>query len=450
LQVPTLLLLVLRSFCHLLFFSTLIALPQRSTAQTMRVQSLTVRSTWGGFSPSRPEPTELIIRRQSDGFYSNAEKVDASLVEALINALSAPPIATPQLSNLGVTQAWLNDNVDLVAERTLRYRVIQTAHVDAYRSFFKNAANIESLLPLLFTGLHTDDYPSVSVEILFDGGEVWSASSGSQYEFMIPWTVRARRPDFRTFNADVSRNIANLLPLKSVNRNRLVGDSLNFSLAEAALTRIEEQWLNPALSVLQPQYKVERSDIRQHGEIWSSKQREQESAFLILRRDSFPDRFQDIVYLPFRNERVDGTYAFLKAAAKYESLALSIAWLNDIRRNGGPLWRMYLYFTQDRSFSDEAMKVFADDMSHLGREDLVKMVAAVQQDTALLDVGWSTYCLVLPNKNVILWRFHNPPGSRKVVNWSRGDDFPAKECTTLRNIEWCAGVVITPEGNIVK
>jgi len=165
------------------------------------------------------------------------------------------------------------------------------------------------------------------------------------------------------------------------------------------------------------------------------------------RRDSFPGLLRDWVVLPFHNETVYGANEFLKAAAKYENLAQSIPWLNEIRQDRSiPL---DLQFVQERSFSEKAMGVFANDMNGKGRVDLTKVVAAVQEETALIVVQ-GAYCLILPDKKVIVWRFHNPPGSLRVLKWNR-EDFPSTQCATYQPIaEWCAGVVISPDGNLVR
>ena len=137
-----LLLTVLRRFPHALLPLTLVALPQYSAAQTMRVQTVTIKSVSGGLFLSRPESVDLIVRRQGDGFYSNAERIDTGVVEALVRVLSESPIPSPQASNLGVTEAWLNENVDQAGAKSLRYRFTYTAHLDAYRNAFKNLANM--------------------------------------------------------------------------------------------------------------------------------------------------------------------------------------------------------------------------------------------------------------------------------------------------------------------
>jgi hypothetical protein len=320
---------------------------------------------------------------------------------------------------------------------------------DQEERFTRRLPNIENLLPTLFAGFQTDVYQRVEVELLFDGGEVWSASSDSQYGFMIPWEVRAGKSAFTTFNADISRSVANLLPLKSVNRDRLSGEFFKLRLADAVMARMEEQWLKPALSVLRLQYNVYRSEITSGVSIPYGQDRypQQENALFVLRRDSFPQLFQDWVVLPFHDETVYAVNEFLKTAARYENLALSIPWLNEFRQER-PI-PIDLQFVQGRSLSEKAMGVFANDMNGKGRADLTKLVAAVQEETALVVVQ-GVYCLILPDKRVILWRFGNPPGSHAVLKWTR-EDLSSTECASYRPItEWCAGAVISPDGNLIR
>jgi hypothetical protein len=257
-----------RRFVWLVFrFCLILPIGWFSTAQTLPVERITIKSAWEGLSPSPPPPVELVIRRQSDGFYSNGEKINSGLVEALVNTFRQPPVANPKASNLGITQAWLNESVDLAGSKSFRYQLVLRAHVDAYRSFFMNLANVQKLLPSLFAGFHTDDYPHVEVQVVFVGGEIWLASSDSQYEFMILWKVRARNPDFTTYNADLSQRIAALMPDKSVNRERLSGESFKLRLAEAVMARIEADWLNPAITTLQTEYNVQRSEITSNSSV---------------------------------------------------------------------------------------------------------------------------------------------------------------------------------------
>jgi hypothetical protein len=286
---------MLRHFLDALLVVTLTALPQYITAQTPRVQTVTIKSAWGGLSFSRPEPVELVIRRQSDGFYLNDERVDTGVVEALVTALKLPPIPKPQASNLGITEEWLKENVDEAGAK----RFLFTVRFDAYKKFFIDPAKIAELLPSLFAGFLTDDYPRVEVELLFDGGGRWSASSNSQHEFMIPWSVRAGKVAFTTFNADISRKVASLLPPKSVNRQRLLGEFLKFELAGAAMARMEEETLNSSLSLLRSQYNVDRSEITpdvsiHYGQDWKNGRPQQENALFVLRRDTFPQLFSSV------------------------------------------------------------------------------------------------------------------------------------------------------------
>ena len=90
---------------------------------------------------------------------------------------------------------------------------------------------------------------------------------------------------------------------------------------------------------------------------------------------------------------------------------LSVPWLNDVRP-------IDLQFVQGRSLGEKAMNLFTTDMNERGKRDLANMVASAQKETALVLIQ-GAYCLVLPDKRVILWRFHNVPGSRVVLKWTR-------------------------------
>ena len=165
--------------------------------------------------------------------------------------------------------------------------------------------------------------------------------------------------------------------------------------------------------------------------------------FVVLRRDSFPKLFQEGVSLALQNETVQGADEFLRVAGKYEDLALSIPWLNEyLAEHPTPIELRYVH---GRSFSEKAMALFAFDMSALGRLDLANVVRPVQEQVALVVVGGQGYWLILPDKRMILWRFHNLTGSLK---WN---DLPAVDCSNYANVSvHCAGVLISAEGAVIR
>ncbi|MFN7997446.1 MAG: hypothetical protein U0Q18_27765 [Bryobacteraceae bacterium] len=428
------------------------ASPAQFSSDVTAIRTITIRSAWGGLAPSQAPPLELVIRREPDGFFADGSKIDTGLIEALVSAFRKPSLPAPKIFNLQISQEWLNENVEVAGERSVRYRDIfsSSAHAATYRAAFTNYANIERLLPSLFSTIHTDDYPRVEAVIVFKGGEMWSASSNSQNAFMIPWQVNSTGHCFTTFDADLSRSVGALMPAQSVNRDRLLGESFAFQLGEAVMAHIEEAWIAPALAPIRREYVIERAEIElshsiDYGKEWADGHPQEENALLLVRRDGWPQYFRARLILPFRSETVSVVDEFLKQSSHYESLFLSVPWLNRFLEAHPQA--IELRFVHGRSFSQKAMTVFAADMLALGKDGLVRQVRAVQSDVALVVVQDQGYWLILPDKRMICWRFRSPAGLLKLT----AGEFPASECAEYLQIAaQCAGLVIAPDGTILK
>jgi hypothetical protein len=97
---------------------------------------------------------------------------------------------------------------------------------------------VNAFLPGLLQPGTTDDDPSVTIEILKNGETVWQLESSSQSKlFMLPWVIKAPRKSFTTYNADVSRAVAKLLPETFVNRDRMAGTGLEHELGSLVARR---------------------------------------------------------------------------------------------------------------------------------------------------------------------------------------------------------------------
>ena len=98
--------------------------------------------------------------------------------------------------------------------------------------------------------------------------------------------------------------------------------------------------------------------------------------------------------LRYADKKVEGVDEFLKSAAKYEDLALSVPWLNDYIRDN-PHAAVRISYIHDKSFGDNAMGVFAADMKLLGREDLIEQVKSQQAGITLLLIRRHQYGIAL-------------------------------------------------------
>jgi hypothetical protein len=437
----------------------LFLLTASATAQVSAVTQIKIVSAWGGLG--KPEHDELIITRKGDSYYASGKKVDTRLVDRLINALNMPVIPEIDFANLGINQQWL----DATAEKGVKeyadfYYSTAAPNLQAlYLSTFKDIGFMKRLLPFLYPGMWTDDYPYVDVEVTEGSGNKVVASSEAQQLFMLPWEVTSGGRKVKTFNAEIARALVVLLPKKFANRERLSGEGMSRVLAGAVMRDIKDQWelldaenqAGKYLQALKETYSVESAEIDSthnvdFGKEWVKGDSGVKNLQAVLKRKDLPENFQIGIVLPFNNGEVRGVDSFLGGVDHYLNLALSVQWLKEFMHSE-PNFSFELRFVGDRSFSEKAMQIFAADMRLKGKESLVKEVEAVQKDVSLLAVGWKynkDYWLVLPDKRMVLWRFsmYRPPLKWKELNSSAWD------CSRYQ--DKCVGAIISTDGTLLR
>jgi hypothetical protein len=432
----------------------LLASPQLF-AQQQSVKQITIASRWGGLGFVKP--TELLIQRHGDTYRSGRKRIDTRLVEALSTALREPEITKPDLANLGITQEWLEQQ----SSKDYPGSFVSSApnQMALYKSSFTSLPTIQQVLPELFSFSRTDDYPGVEVAVTFDDGTSLSASSYSQYLFMLPWKVTGSNGAVSSCNADISRAVAALMPNKAANRYRIAGEGLAQDLAEAVLQHIKpdlelldaENRASDTLATLRTKYVVESAEINPYhgvayGLEWKPNQPHEENLHASLRQGSFPKGFYEDAILLYNDGKVSGTEDFLQNASKYEKLVLSIPWLNNLVAKF-PQLRIGLLSVHDRSFGEKAMRIFAADMDLLGKGALVDEVRSQQDEVALITVNYGDYWLVLPDNRMILWRYTSVSGLLNL----KPSDFNTRRCSEYPSVTGgCVGVLITPDGALVN
>jgi hypothetical protein len=439
-------------------FALLLCCASSCVAQQPRIARVTIQSNWGGLGA--PSQTEVLIVRDGSGYESKHDRIDSQLVESLLAALNAPLIAKPELENLGINQAWLEANAIPAVEKYAGSFDDAAANQKAlYRASFANEALVRQVIPNLFSFIRTDDYPSAKVEVTFEDGSSVSASSASQYLFMLPWKVKQNGQEVATFNANISRAVAALMPKKSTNRPRIAGQGLDADLAEAVMRHIEKDWkllnvenrVGGTLATLRARYTVESADINPYhgvayGVAWKGKQPHEENLHVVLRRASFPPNISENAILLYKDGKVFGTEDFLQNAGKYEELVFSVPWLNNLSEKY-PGYRIELVWVHDRSFSEKAMNLFAADMNAIGKSAIADQVRAQQDKIALITIQYGDYWLVLPDKSMIMWRFSSVSG---LLNF-KPSDFPYQRCSEYNTVTGgCVGVVVLPDGTLAK
>lgn len=419
------------------------------------IRQIEIHSGWGGLGT--PQNTDVFIRSKDGTFIRDGKRVDAAQVHALVSALQAPRTLQPDMDNLGVTLAWLKEQVKSQRPRARTQALRTTAkQQELFTTSFTNPDLIAKVLPELFEFSRTDDYPFVDVEVTFENGSKIKASSHSYYVYMLPWTFDGKNDE--SYNVDISRAVSALLPPKTVNKDRLGGGDFLKELVDAVMGSIETQWnllgtedrAGDALRALRTAYSVERADINPYHNVdygipWSTKGPHETNLHVTLRKSSFPPNFLEELILLYDQDRVQGVEEFLKTGAKYEGLALSVPWLNDYVREH-PKENVFLMHVHDTSFGDQAMRTFTLDMKARGREDLISPVQAHQAQIALLKIGY-VYWLVFPDKHMMLWRYDGPSGFLK---WKQ-TDFPAGLCGAYPvNNGGCSGREVSADGTLMS
>lgn len=170
------------------------------------------------YDPDHP-PEDLHPPAQSSGL--SQDIVSTEDVMALVRALNASVVTSPSLSNLGITRAWLAAHAGDAAKH---FGVLGAPNDERQQEFlrtsFTDLALIERTLPHVIGASWTDDGVWVHVVVRFSSGRIVSAETMNQPAFMLPWTSRSDGKKTRTYNADISRAVAKLLPEGAVNKDR--------------------------------------------------------------------------------------------------------------------------------------------------------------------------------------------------------------------------------------
>jgi hypothetical protein len=428
--------------------------------QSIGLRQVQINSRWGGLGT--PAASELTIAKQGSKFRLGHRSVDPELLRTLVTALKEPDIPELNLANLGLTQEWLVKNHEGPLSRSQGGPEVRAQNQQAlYRERFEDPTFISPLLSRVYrSGFHTDDYPSVNVRLTFEDGSTATVSSNSQQPFMLPWKVELGGATHITYNANISRALAAILPKKTVNRPRISGEGL-LDVLRTTVERALEPELNlldadnratAALAELRRHYTVVESEINEfhhpeYGTEWSGNQPHETNLHAALTRPDLPTNVTEALVLGYKDGKVEGLDAFLGSVNKYESLVLVVPWLADYVREHDKVPARISY-VHNASFGDKALMVFTSDMRALGRDDLVREVTIKQSEITLLITGMTyaeSYWLIFPDKHMILWRYNGPSG---LLKW-KPSDFRTAECADYGlPFGGCVGATVDSDGNI--
>lgn len=438
---------------------------------------VTIRSTSAGFQRSwdsvalAPEnnvlrisagPSDAMTEQPSTPASTPALSQDAiapSEVSALVKAVGSPALLKPELANLGISSAWLAERAANAA-RTVGSlgEPNDTRQQEFFRRSFTDITMIGTMLPRIVGTSWTDDPVWVRVKIQFADGKTWTAETRNQASFMLPWTVQRNGESFKTFNADIPRAVATLLPKGAVNREGIAGAGLDNSIVRAIEPTIKRQWqqigaedqAGRALTVLRQNYAIRRSEVSDHislsfGPDSYDSSNKQTNLQADVGRQSFPTNLVVATVFPIENGHAVGLDSFLRSGDKYEQIVLLNPWLmaslNKHRDLGA--WHM---FVKDASMSDKAMRIFSSDMHDLGRDDLAREVSQHRSDVALLNY-YGSYMILFPDHHAVIWRWGK---YRDLFSWPAAT-LKTERCERYPTVtEGCVAAQIDSSGHLLK
>jgi hypothetical protein len=380
-------------------------------------------------------------------------EVGGAKVSALIAALQENVMPSPGVSNLGITSEWLKQHVgDDFQNEILKGAPNQQA---LFRDTFTDLHFVQDHLSEILSSFHTDDYPFVSVRITFAQGVPLAACASGQHAFMLPWVVSGSCAHFdsdagpRTvsYNANISRALAAVLPSGATNRPRLNGEGLIWDLSEYAWYSIRGSWnlldvenkAPGALTRLKTRYSVADAELNDFDS----------SLHVTLASDLLPTNVRYALVLPYEGNKVVGVEEFLRRGEIYGKKLISVPWLDDFIRQHSdvPVWISYEH---GASMADQSLRAFLADMHKIGRDDLAEQVKLAGDDATHLIVGERFYgadWILMPDHRLLLWRF-NENRPRSLLRWSPSN-FGTRSCADFQPY-YCVGAVISPSGELEK
>jgi hypothetical protein len=417
-----------------------------TACQEIAWREITIESSWGGLA--QPQNLKLVIVPKNGAILLDKHRVDPKLIDALMTSLTSTVQTAPTPSNLGITENWLERNVQAPPEGAPNQQAL-------FRESFTDSKTVAELLPFAFKFAKFDDYPQLTVTVALKDGGRWVCTSDSYYPFMLPWKVNRGDEEETTYNADISRALAALMPQGSVNRNRLSDDELKDWLSDAVMRHIKEQWdllgvenrAPESFAELRRNFEIQHARINpyrsvDYGYVGKENGPHEENLLATLRQPSLPPNVTEDVVLLFRDGKIEGVSGLAERIGPYVTLALSVPWLNEYRADH-PEQKMYIRFVHDRSFSDKAMQNFSADMKQLGKESLADEVARVQDKVALVFLDYGSDWIILPDNRMILWRHYLPASFLK---WTQ-TDFTIKRCVEYNaNNGGCVGMIVSADG----
>ena len=362
----------------------------------------------------------------------------AASMDVLAAAAQAPRLMQLDLENLGVTSAWVSLNSTAligIPSSPARKAVLVSA--------VKDWPTIERAVKGYYTGTWTDDAPSITVELSGAGRKI-TLVSNSQKQFMLPWSVSGAQ----TYDARISRALAQVLPPDFLNRARVMGQHFSEALNEqlevllrAELERTEaDNSLGSQLDPIRARFKITESLVA----YVSALEYEMDGWHGTLSGGALASGVLIEAHLPVEDKSLLGVEAFLARLPAVLGVVSKAKWLMAWLL-AHPNARAKINMVVDKSVSAKVRMGLDGDFQSHGKSELAAKVAAHADESVFLTIAEAervySRWVVLPDGSMVLWHARGP----QVLKWAaaelgKGWDFAGHTAY---------GVEISPAGELL-
>lgn len=217
-----------------------------AVARAAGVESITIVSEYGWGEDERALQSVWRVSERNGKYYAGDKELPGKFIVRLETAVAAARIPALNLANLGINQAWLDRNAaaafpeccvdnDIRATRTHRRLFIKN---------FRDWRLMKEIIRNQIQNRYADENRSVEITIK-RANETLRWTAIGQAAFMLPWQIENANERLITYNADISRAVADLLPANFANRDLLAGTNLRRDVSprviEAVFDRLQKK-----------------------------------------------------------------------------------------------------------------------------------------------------------------------------------------------------------------
>ncbi len=260
----------------------------------------------------------------------------------------------------------------------------------------------------------------------------------------IPWQIYKNGRKTTTYNAHISHAISNLMPEKSANKRRLIGEDLRGELATALMDEIGDKWnllqveeqTPETLKQLRKSFEIKTAylcDINNGDKLFTA----------TLWKKNFPKNFLILLEFPYKNGMFENIAVFKQKIPYYTNQVFSVIWLKNYILTH-PEEDFYLNFDTNYSFGESLRSEFYEEINSQQKQKMIEDVKKNQDNISSIRVGknLSSEWLILPNKKMILHRYNY---FNSLMKW-QVKDFNSFDCSYKK----CVGAVISANENIIS